>query len=462
MAETKGSEAEQRDSKVAGQRGSEASSLTDAAVVSSSPQGSIAIGPVQQTERYVVMDVLRGFALFGVLAANMRSFNLPLGIYTTPEKIFPGPADVWTQALLDIFISAKFYTLFAFLFGLGFAIQMTRAAARSNKFPWFYLRRLAALATMGLIHGIFIWNGDILFAYSIGGFWLFWFRKAKRKTVARWIIGVWGTFTTIVIGVWVAAQFGSKIGLGGSQPIDWSGVRRAIALYSHAHLLGTIHETALEWFGGNFPSRAHPWRWLMPTPLQDFALGTMSVAIFLVGLWVWRSGLLEHLQERRGLLKRICAWTLPIGIAMNVASVGHSLWLDHHPAAVHPGVTTKPTVIALLMQLIAIYGAPVLTCGYATGMTLLYLSREKLVLWLAPLGRMALTNYLMQSVVCVAFYSGMITGLYGRVGPAWDMVATVVLYAAQVFMSRWWLGRFRYGPMEYLWRAATYLKWPQM
>jgi hypothetical protein len=147
--------AEQQPGEVAGQQGSEASSLTDAAVAGSSLEVLGAIGPVAQTERYVVMDVLRGFALFGVLAANMRSFNLPMGIYPTPEKIFSGRADVWTQALLDIFISAKFYTLFAFLFGLGFAIQMTRAAARSSKFPWFYLRRLAALATMGLIHGIF-------------------------------------------------------------------------------------------------------------------------------------------------------------------------------------------------------------------------------------------------------------------------------------------------------------------
>jgi uncharacterized protein len=437
---------------------SEADSLTDSAAAAP----TTAIGPVQQTERYVVMDVLRGFALFGVLAANMRSFNLPLDIYTTPEKLFSGRADVWAQALLDIFISGKFYALFAFLFGLGFAIQTTRAAARNSKFPWFYLRRLAGLATMGLIHGIFIWNGDILFAYSIGGFWLFWFRKARRKTIARWIFSVWGLFTGVVIAAWVAAQFGSKIGIGGVAPIDWPAVQQEIAVYAHSHLLGIIHETALQWFGGKFPGRGNSWQWLGRSPLQDFALGTLSVAIFLVGLWVWRSGLLEHLDERRGLLRRICAWTLPLGIAMNIVSEAHSLWIDHHPAAVHPGVTLKPTVIALLLQLIAIYGAPVLTCGYATGITLLFLSRKNLVLWLAPLGRMALTNYLMQSVICVAFFSGIITGLYGRVGPAWDMVATLILYFAQVFFSRWWLGRFRYGPMEYLWRAVTYLRWPEM
>jgi uncharacterized protein len=429
------------------------------------PAAPVPLEPVQQSERYVVMDVLRGFALFGVLAANMRSFNLPMGVYETPEKFFPGRADVWAQALLDIFITGKFYTLFAFLFGLGFAIQMTRAAARSAKFPWFYLRRLAALATMGLVHGIFIWNGDILLPYSIGGFWLFWFRKAKRKTIARWIFCVWGTAMALVIGVWIAQHFGAKIAIGGTPKVDMAAMQQIIAIYSHSHVAGTIHETAREWFGGSFPNRAHPWRWLTPNPLQDFALGTLSVAIFLLGLWVWRSGLLDHLEERRGLLRRVCAWTLPLGLAMNITAEAHSQWIAHHmtpayAAAIQAGVPPKPTVIELLMQLVAIFGAPVLSCGYASGLTLLYLSRRKLVLWLAPVGRMALTNYLTQSVVCMAFYTGIITGLYGRVGPAWDMAATVALYGMQVLVSRWWLGRFRYGPMEWLWRAATYMRWP--
>jgi uncharacterized protein len=123
-----------------------------------------------------------------------------------------------------------------------------------------------------------------------------------------------------------------------------------------------------------------------------------------------------------------------------------------------------PSVWDLLLQLAAVYGMPILACGYATAIAVLFTSARwsGAVAWMAPVGRMALTNYLTQSVVCVAFYSGIVTGLYGRVGPAWDMVATVILYAAQVLFSRWWLGRYRFGPVEWLWRAMTYGKRPRM
>jgi len=422
------------------------------------------MGPVEHGERYAVMDVLRGFALFGVLAANMRSFNLPLSIYGTPEAVFHGRADFWAQSLLNIFIAGKFYTLFAFLFGLGFAIQMTRAQARSagtKKFPWFYLRRLSALALFGLVHGLFIWNGDILLAYSIGGFWLFWFRKAKRKTVEIWAATLWGLLFSLLVTAWVLARVNSAalghINLGGGgPPPDMAAARQVIDVYAHSHLLGVVRETMLEWTGGMPPSRLHPRLWMVHTLAQAGVLGTISVAIFLLGLWVWRKGALENLGAWRPRLARVCAWTLPLGVALEIV-----VETVPHYFSVHAKV---PTVGDLFFNLAGVFGVPILACGYATAMALLFTSErwQRAVLWLAPVGRMALTNYLSQSIVCVAFYSGIITGLYGRVGPAWDMVATVVLYAAQVFFSRWWLGRYRFGPAEWLWRAMTYGRRPQM
>jgi uncharacterized protein len=415
------------------------------------------MAPVASQERYVLMDILRGFALFGVLAANMRGFNLPLSAYGAPEKFFAGRADMVAQFLLDWFISGKAYAMFAFLFGLGFAIQMTRARARSSQFPWFYLRRIAALALFGVVHGLLIWNGDILVPYAMAAFVLFWFRNAKLKTVGRWVVGVWGLIFTaittlfVVIHTRLADRFHGHIGAPAGVPGD---AGQVISVYRHAHLAGVVRETALLWTANHPPTHAHPWAWLQGELLMDAGTALLSFTFFLLGLYVWRKGVLQESGAWRPRLARLCRWTLPLGLVAHLVTGICKMHPKYNSVA---GVDWALTLFTL-------FGMPVLACGYATLLALLFTSerwRPK-VAWLAPVGRMALTNYLMQSVVCVAFYSGILTGLYGRVGPAWDWVATLTLYSVQVAWSHWWLGRYRFGPAEWLWRALTYGKRPAM
>src|SRR5580698_9579925 len=142
--------------------------------------------PITAAERIAYIDILRGMALFGILAANMRGFNAPEAVYGNIRPLFHGRADLIAQGFIDIFIQGKFVTLFSFLFGLGFAVQLSRAEARGARFLSFYPRRLAALALFGLIHGILIWWGDILLAYSLAGALLLSFRKAPQKVVLWW------------------------------------------------------------------------------------------------------------------------------------------------------------------------------------------------------------------------------------------------------------------------------------
>src|SRR5579872_2888583 len=143
-------------------------------------------GPVCLSERILFIDVLRGMALFGILAANMRAFFAPLDIYGNIGMLFHSRADVIAQGFVDAFIQGKFITLFSFMFGLGFAMQMTRAEARGVRFMGFYPRRLLALALFGLIHGILIWSGDILLTYAFSGALLLLFRKRQQKTLLWW------------------------------------------------------------------------------------------------------------------------------------------------------------------------------------------------------------------------------------------------------------------------------------
>src|SRR5208283_91398 len=148
------------------------------------------VGPVDLSERILFIDVLRGMALFGILAANMRAFFAPLDTYDNIGVLFHGHADVAAQFFIDTLIQGKFITIFSFLFGLGFAMQMSRAEARGVRFMGFYPRRLLALALFGLIHGILIWAGDILLTYSFAGPNLLLFRKSQQKNFLWWAGGL--------------------------------------------------------------------------------------------------------------------------------------------------------------------------------------------------------------------------------------------------------------------------------
>ena len=414
----------------------------DAGVVASISDAKGA-GPVLDDERLVLIDALRGLALFGVLAANMRAFNLPLMLYDASEKIFPSLPDVWVQALLDVFISAKAYTLFAFLFGLGFAIQMTRSQARSPGFPWFYLRRLGALALFGLVHGIVIWDGDILLPYATTGFFLFWLRRAIPRTVLIWGACLWLLSPLLVVGRWVAKQSHidalSWLAGAGASP-DLTKAQQIVAIYAHANPIDLVRENWQMWR-----------QWISFVPFSV----VLSLPLFLMGLYVWRKGWVQTLSERNVALRRICAWTLSLGLLTQMACVGaHHLLTPDQPQS----------ILTLIVKLANLISAPMVSCGYATGLALLFQHPrwKARVLWLAPVGRMALTNYLTQSIFFVTFYSGIVTGLYGRVGPAWNMLAAILFYLAQLLFSHWWFRHFRFGPVEWFWRGLTYLKWPRM
>src|SRR5271167_4629632 len=143
-------------------------------------------GPVSLPERILFIDVLRGVALFGILAANMRAFFAPLDCYEYIGVLYHSRADVLAQAFIDAFIQGKFLSIFSFLFGMGFAMQMSRAEARGVRFMGFYPRRLLALALFGVIHGLLIWAGDILLTYALTGAILLLFRQRRQKTLLWW------------------------------------------------------------------------------------------------------------------------------------------------------------------------------------------------------------------------------------------------------------------------------------
>src|SRR5579871_3362747 len=203
-------------------------------------------GPITASERILYIDILRGMALFGILAANMRGFNAPESVYGNIKVLFHGRADTIAQAFIDIFIQGKFVTLFSFLFGLGFAVQMSRAEARGAKFMSFYPRRLATLALFGLIHGIVIWWGDILLNYALAGALLLLFRNREQKTLLWWAGGIFSAPILVGTGVYIAGVLGH--GPAAAKPVkppDLSKIQDVIAIYSHGSVPQILRENVV-------------------------------------------------------------------------------------------------------------------------------------------------------------------------------------------------------------------------
>lgn len=396
------------------------------------------VGPVSLSERIHFIDVLRGMALFGILAANMRAFVAPLDAYGHIGALFHSRVDLAAQAFIDAFIQGKFISIFSFLFGMGFAIQLSRAEARGARFLSFYPRRLLALALFGLIHGIFIWAGDILLTYALSGAILLLFRKRQQKTLLWWA-GSLFALPIVVNAVFLGLYFSRwRPSWMNPKPPDVHKYLAVINIYAH----GTVRQI----FAQNWVE----WKHQLPT----VAFAIYATALFLLGMWVWRAGIVQHVEQYKPVLKKVCAWCLPIGLVMSVyyavvmavVPEGHvSMW-------------------AWFAQVLWLPGSHILAAGYASGLALLFL-RENWRRRLSPfaaVGRTALTNYLMQSVICTLFFYHYMTGWFGRIGPALALVPTVILYGAQVGISNWWLQRYRFGPMEWLWRGMTYGKFPSM
>lgn len=396
-------------------------------------------GPVSLSERILFIDVLRGAALFGILAANMRGFFAPLDIYDHINVLFPGRADVIVQGFLEVFISGKFVTLFSFMFGIGFAIQMGRAEARGVRFMGFYPRRLLALLAFGLVHGIVIWGGDILFTYALGGGLLLLFRNRQQKSLLWWAGSILAVPLLVNSAFLAFYTYGLRYKWMLPKEPDLRKLRTIVEIYARGSVPQILAQNWVEW---------------KQNALAYVFLSIYVLALFLLGMWVWRAGIVQRLGEYRPVLKRVCAWCLVVGIALN-------LYVAVVSALIPPGRASYWMWSSLILFFPSTH---VLGAGYASGLALLFLNERwrPFLTRFAAVGRMALTDYLMQSIVCTVFFYHYTTGLYGRVGPAMGLVFTVVLFTAQVIFSNWWVSHYRFGPMEWLWRGLTYGSFPAM
>jgi uncharacterized protein len=362
-----------------------------------------ALAAAAPEERIESIDAIRGIALFGVLMVNLMT-EFRVSIFA---QFLPTGTNGLVERAVVIALEQKAFCLFSLLFGVGLAMQFERLSATGRPLYWL-CRRLAVLLVLGLLHLLMVWNGDILTEYAIAG--------------------------AVVLPLLLLPQAGLLI---------------AAAVFLFAYLLGSVVIYSLPWPDAA-ALRAHvesanqvystgsvaqvwrfSWQELPLIAVLHAWVFPRTIALFLLGAFFWRAGLLRRAREYMDEIALAAALGIVGGAAMTAARVGGGWGL------------LAPIILALG------YGAGLLALAQWPG-------GRKLLAPFAPVGRMAFTNYLMQSVVFGLVFFGYGFGQFGRMSAAMAFALGVAVYAAQIAISKWWLARYRFGPVEWLWRVVMY------
>ncbi|KRG67894.1 DUF418 domain-containing protein [Pseudoxanthomonas dokdonensis] len=409
-------------------------------------QTSIApLAPVTSGQRLQSLDVLRGFALLGILLMNIEAFVGPIAAsFSGVDPVLSGK-DRWMDALIYVLVQGKFFTLFSLLFGMGFAVMAQRAAAARRPLAGLYWRRSLVLLGIGLLHGLLLWSGDILLTYALLSLLLLAFADASTRTLL--VVAVLSLLAPIAM-MMALGLVGSLLQANPASAAQWQQLMAEQA----GTVPALIEAQRLAYGSGSYAQanlqRVHD----VVVSLSGLTFtGPLVFGMFLLGAWFVRSGVIANPAAHRLLFSRLRWLALPAGLGLMLAS----LWLQ--PTADYSRLDLASALAFSLST-----AAGVLMCLGYTAWLLRGLQQPWLAhrfAWLAPAGRMALTNYLLQSLVCTLIFNGYGLGYYEQLPRFWQPLLVLLLFAVQVVVSRLWLQAFRFGPMEWLWRCLTYLAW---
>lgn len=377
--------------------------------------------PVKAKERIQAIDVLRGLALFGVLMVNLVTiFRVSIFQQFLPQAADVPVLDQLANGFVSTFLESKMISLFSLLFGVGLAIQFERLSSNDARML-LLLRRLLVLLAFGLIHVCLIWNGDILTEYALIGLVAVPFLFVPNR----------GLVVCALITFVLFAALSSLLPPGFWPTQDW--IRQQVADANHVYATGGFTDVLrfrMQEIGAILQLLIY--------------ISPRTLGLFLTGIWVWRTGVLRRPEMHKRTL---------IGVAILGMSAGSILTFFDEMGS---NAISSPLLhwISWAIPL----GPVFVALGYASIVLLLFTSsRARQVLGIfAPLGRMAFTNYILQSVIFGWIFYGYGLGYFGRLGAAQTFLLGLAVYIAQVLASTWWLRRYRFGPIEWLWRTLMY------
>lgn len=394
---------------------------------------------VSAEKRLVIVDIIRGFSLLGVVIINVFSFNMPPDSHVSQYEL-SGSMDSVLFFLVKLAIEGKFYTLFSTIFGLSFALQVERLQGKGTPIKAVFLRRFFWLFVIGFIHAVMIWSGDILQAYAIWGLILLFFHASNPRKIRKWALALlvlfyMGIATGVVMTVASQAEQVAEPDQESVEQVD-----EPIA-DQQFYRDGTYMEVT--------------WRRLESAISPDksglmLAGLLMILPFFLFGAYIGKNRLLHELESNRRTLKKMWLWGAATSLVFCTLYI--ILWLNTTDG--------EPTVGRGVMKLAEYYTYPSMALLIFSSLPLLYMCSgwKKLLDTLAPVGRMALTNYLLQSVVLTFLFYGYGIGYMGQTSLILLLLISGGFFVFQILYSAWWLRHFRFGPIEWLWRCLTYNK----
>jgi uncharacterized protein len=403
----------------------------------------VKLAPVGGRERVEVMDVLRGFALFGILLMNIEAFVGPLMESITGVNTRFGGADRWMDAAIYVLVQGKFITLFSLLFGMGFAVMLERANASGSSGTALYAQRLLALLVIGLVHALLIWSGDILLTYTLLGFvLLLCFRRTPVSRLPKWGVAL---YVLPLLLTFAMAGFAT---LAQQDPQAAAEFQEGMA--AQAQQIAALVDGERQAFGSGTYADAVAQRATDTGAMLGFLVffGPALLGVFLFGAWFMRSGAIRDSAAHLPLFRRLRNLGFCLGLPLMLWSAWTHPTMSFSEMSLSSAAAQAAGQVANLLMMLGYMSAIVLAMQQPV-----WASRLR---WLAPAGRMALTNYLLQSLVCTLVFYGYGLGYFERLPRAWQPLFVVVLFSAQVVFSRWWLANFRFGPLEWLWRWMTY------
>lgn len=434
-------------------------------------------GPIPESERLRTLDLLRGFALLGIFMVNMQFFTMVFAAFSKPQVYEGGPlSDLLAWGFVKAFFEYKFISLFSLLFGAGMVMQMMRAEAKGRPFIPTYLRRMGVLAIIGLLHGFLLWYGDILFVYSVVGMVALLARTWRPRTLLVTAGGIIAFFLVAQVALGalflaISERFDTATdahetavasGVEGEQPPrKWSEKNPELAeRYPWMASMFDVNFNVVseEWMAaettaykeGPFTDatafRAFSYLLLVFASAVTYAWRVL--ATFLIGAALMKLRIFE--PSAAVWHRRLCFIGLGLGIPAELANT----WLNYLAG------TGEWMGFALIGVAIHEPGSLLMALGFIGGAGMIVSSGilPRLVRAISAVGRLALSNYLLQSVVSTFLMYHWGLGYFGDVPRPWQIALVFAIYALQIPLSILWLRFFTIGPMEWIWRSLTYWK----
>ncbi|KMK69909.1 hypothetical protein ACJ64_14780 [Bacillus safensis] len=376
--------------------------------------------PMSLRERVHFLDIVRGFALMGIILVNYF-------LIVDSAKGFDMESNDVFHNVVNWFASGKFITLFSFLFGVGFMIFMDRAAQKVDSPTKLFARRLTILLGFGLLHLTFVWIGDILAYYAVAGFLLLFFYKRTAKTILYWLI----TLFVIQLLTPIFTMLFNTMNTASGKP-DFADFE----LTSHNSL------TYLASIGDR-------WTDMVTMASSSFSTIYSMFFMFLLGVYFVKMEFFKNMEAKKAIWNRI--WII-FTIAFLITQGSTII------TAVNPFENTLWVNIATALEQ---NGGFTGSMFYMSTLAMLFLHVPQLrgaLMFFTKVGRMSLTCYLLHSIIGTMLFLRYGAGLANHLQPAGTFFMAIGVYVFLVLFSTLWLKRFKYGPMEFIWRQLTYGK----